>query len=222
MRGNRDMLWARTVHRQEERIARHSARRWWVWLGMSLFWPISWTIRDLGRGRHVVDPRPWVVVLTEMGVVLIVIFPAFAAGVAFQRQRGQHESEATGQMVVEPAKLLQEGSEVRSDIITQSGHLGRIVIRRSRGTRDLFRRYKIYLDNVCVGTVKAGRSIEIQASGGIHQLRAKIDWASSDEITFEVRDGEEVLFYCHSGRGSAMKGLRDPGSYIVLAREDGE
>lgn len=70
-----------------------------------------------------------------------------------------------------------------------------IRITRKYAMMDLFRAYKILLDDEEVGRIKNGKMLEIEVSPGTHLLQLKIDWCTSNQVEFKCRD-EIIEFEC--------------------------
>ena len=68
--------------------------------------------------------------------------------------------------------------------------------------RDLARAYRIFIDGTEVGKVSYGSTCKLAVSPGPHRLRMKIDWCSSDEISFDAQPGEIASFRCGPNAGS--------------------
>jgi hypothetical protein len=76
-----------------------------------------------------------------------------------------------------------------------------ITIRRTTNYADRLRAYKIKIDDVVVGQVRAGDSITIPITSGRHSIILRIDWCGSHLIDFDVQTGENVIFECGSSLG---------------------
>jgi hypothetical protein len=70
-----------------------------------------------------------------------------------------------------------------------------IRIKRKHALIDLFRSYKILLDDKEVGRIKNGKVFEVHVSPGTHRLQLKIDWCASNPVEFECND-ELIEFEC--------------------------
>jgi hypothetical protein len=84
------------------------------------------------------------------------------------------------------------------------GEQTQITVRRATSYADRLRAYKIMLDGVLVGPVRARQSVTIPVAPGRHSLVLRIDWCGSEEIPFEVHPGEHITFEC----GSSLTGWR--------------
>ena len=58
---------------------------------------------------------------------------------------------------------------------------------------------ELILDNELVGKISHGETLSIDVNPGKHVLKAKIDWCRSNEIEFNVTEGENIKL---SFRGS--------------------
>jgi hypothetical protein len=79
-----------------------------------------------------------------------------------------------------------------------------ITVQRTTSYVDRLRAYKIKIDDVVVGKVKARDSVTIPLTPGRHLIVLRIDWCGSETIDFEVQPGEHVTFEC----GSSLQGWR--------------
>jgi hypothetical protein len=79
-----------------------------------------------------------------------------------------------------------------------------ITVRRTTSYADRLRAYKVKLDGVVVGSVRARESVTVPVSPGRHSLVVRIDWCGSEQIDFEIQPGEHVCFDC----GSSLVGWR--------------
>ena len=61
---------------------------------------------------------------------------------------------------------------------------------------DLFRAYKVVVDDGVVGGVKRGESLTHETAAGHHRLHFTIDWACSPSVEFDVAEGQEVVIRC--------------------------
>lgn len=69
---------------------------------------------------------------------------------------------------------------------------------------DRLRAYKVKVDGVVVGSVRARESVNVPVAPGRHSLVIRIDWCGSEQIDFEVQAGEHAFFEC----GSNLAGWR--------------
>jgi hypothetical protein len=65
------------------------------------------------------------------------------------------------------------------------------------------RRYDLLLDGKTVGKIKNDEIIELDISEGRHTLKGSIDWCTSNELDFNVSEGEikylKISGFKHSG-----------------------
>ncbi|TDT95976.1 hypothetical protein EDD99_7818 [Streptomyces sp. 846.5] len=71
--------------------------------------------------------------------------------------------------------------------------------RAKGGYRDVFRRYRVIIDDTQVGLIGRGQTLRFDVPAGAHQLQLKIDWCSSAPLTAVVEAGEAVCFVCAPG-----------------------
>ena len=93
---------------------------------------------------------------------------------------------------------------VTSHIIAIMTNQTQITVQRMTSYADRLRAYKVKIDGVVVGSVRAGDSATIPVSPGRHSLQLRIDWAGSERIDFAVKAGEQIFFEC----GSNLAGWR--------------
>lgn len=79
-----------------------------------------------------------------------------------------------------------------------------ITVQRTTSYADRLRAYKIKIDDVVVGKVKARDSVTMPIIPGRHSIVLRIDWCGSETIDFEVQPGQHVIFEC----GSSLQGWR--------------
>ncbi len=97
-----------------------------------------------------------------------------------------------------------------------------IVVERNRGgSRDLARRYKVYVDNELVGRLWAGKHLEVDVTPGEHRVMLKIDWKGSNEVVVNLGSEDTAVLECLPG-GTAASALGDllserPYIYLFLA-----
>ena len=75
----------------------------------------------------------------------------------------------------------------------------KIIISRKSEWINRARGFKIFLDGKELGKIANAGSEEYTVDAGSHKLQCKIDWCSSPEITFEVKEGETKFFKAASG-----------------------
>jgi hypothetical protein len=107
--------------------------------------------------------------------------------------------------------------------VTDPGY-GKIVVRRSHGPyRDLLRRYTIEVDGVVRGSVAREGQIEIEVPGGVHEVRATIDWTGSPSVPVQVRPGRTVTLQVEPAGGvfAAFLQVWRRDAYLHLERVTG-
>ena len=72
-----------------------------------------------------------------------------------------------------------------------------IIIKRCKGAGDKLRAYKILLDGTEIGKIRQGESKQFPAQEGKHSLQLKIDWCTSEPVTFDLAD-KSINFECGS------------------------
>ena len=92
-----------------------------------------------------------------------------------------------------------------------------ITINRVSGYSNKLRKIKLFLDGVEIDQIRDGESKTFSISTGTHKLRAKIDWCQSNEIEFDISEGEIKiwnlkgtnpllgLYYITFGRSNYLK-----------------
>ena len=89
---------------------------------------------------------------------------------------------------------------------------------------DLFRSYKILLNDREVGRVKNGKVFEFDVQPGAHCLQLQIDWCFSNPVKFECQD-ELIEFECgndyHGKRVflGVLNVFASRGEYLWLKRK---
>jgi len=114
----------------------------------------------------------------------------------------------------------------RSQIRPSPDHLpasALIVISRGSTFADRRRDYRVLLDGDEIGRLADGDTKSFPTTPGTHSLKLKIDWAGSNEISFDANTAQTVTFECISSlRGwrvaFAVFALFWPSSYIRLER----
>ena len=98
---------------------------------------------------------------------------------------------------------------------------GGIEVTRPKGKgwrRDIFRRYKILIDEVEVASLKEGESHSAEVEPGDHRIQAKIDWTATPEVEVSVAAGEIVHFVVRPGGEDIHSAFTDPKGYLSLER----
>ncbi len=76
-----------------------------------------------------------------------------------------------------------------------------IQINRALDYNDRLRKYRIMVDDVCLGYIKNGETKKFEIPPGRHRIYLKIDWCRSNELEFILEKGEKAIFDC----GNATK-----------------
>lgn len=72
--------------------------------------------------------------------------------------------------------------------------MAKVIIQRTNEFNNRLRGYGIYIDGNKVGTISNGQAEEYVVTPGTHTLIAKIDWCTSPEITFDVKEDDKKYF----------------------------
>ena len=88
---------------------------------------------------------------------------------------------------------------------------------RGSGYADRLRDYRVILDGQEIGRIGNGETKSFPVASGQHQLAVKIDWCSSNELTFSLSQDGSLAFQCDS----RLRGLRLLGAiyYVLFARK---
>jgi hypothetical protein len=79
------------------------------------------------------------------------------------------------------------------------------------------RDYRVILDGQEIGRIGNGETKSFTIASGQHQIAVKIDWCSSNELTFSLSPDGSLVFQCDS----KLRGLRLLGAiyYVLFARK---
>lgn len=69
-----------------------------------------------------------------------------------------------------------------------------IKIQRTSELNNRLRDFRIYVDGEKIGTIKDGETKDFVVSSGQHSIAAKIDWCSSPEVSFNIKDTDTKAF----------------------------
>lgn len=69
-----------------------------------------------------------------------------------------------------------------------------IIINRKKQWLNLFRRYKVYINDEFVGTLPNGGSIRREVEPGKNELHLWIEWCGSPPVEFRIESGEIKTF----------------------------
>ena len=90
-----------------------------------------------------------------------------------------------------------------------------ITISRDSGYADRIRSYKVAVDGAEIGTIGNGESKTFSIQPGPHKLVLKIDWCSTNTVSFDLPSEGSVNFECGSNlRGAALAG----DTYATICR----
>jgi len=103
-----------------------------------------------------------------------------------------------------------------------------IIIKREPAYGDKLRNYKVILDSAAIGEVADGQSEAFDVEPGEHTLYLKVDWATSNKVSFQSVADKDIHFHC----GNRLKDgkawfaifylLFMPHKYIELERSSQE
>lgn len=69
-----------------------------------------------------------------------------------------------------------------------------IILTRTKEYLNFARSFSVLLNNKEIGKIRNGEIKSFEISEGKHQLKADIDWCSSPEIDFEIKEGETKTY----------------------------
>jgi hypothetical protein len=98
--------------------------------------------------------------------------------------------------------LLKEGSIEGTGVVD---------IYRPPGITDIFRSYRMLMDDIQIGVIGRGKRFEFRADIGRHSLQLKIDWCVSNKVSFDLSE-EGVSLVC----GSRYEGAKLPLASLFL------
>jgi len=90
-----------------------------------------------------------------------------------------------------------------------------IKIKRGSGYADMIRAYTVILDGKQVGTLRRGKEIVLHTAAGTHTLQVKIDWCSSNPVSFSIADAQSKSFACGNSTKAILAFL-----YVILWPSD--
>ena len=74
--------------------------------------------------------------------------------------------------------------------------MGKLEVIRSKGYADALRSYQVTLDEKVIGEIRKGATESFDIAPGSHSISVKIDWASSETLSFSIQNGETVFLEC--------------------------
>jgi hypothetical protein len=95
------------------------------------------------------------------------------------------------------------------------------VHRESHPRADRLRAYRVIIDGVVAGNLRAGALLRCDVSPGRHIVWVAIDWARSEQTQVELAADETARFECRGARSAfdaARRSFR-PESYLTLERQ---
>ena len=75
----------------------------------------------------------------------------------------------------------------------------KIVVNRKSELVNRMRPIQVFIDNIEVGHVANGSSEEFNVSPGIHEMKCKVNWFSSQILTVSITEGETKFLKVRSG-----------------------
>lgn len=97
-----------------------------------------------------------------------------------------------------------------------------ITIKRIKCTSDFNRKYTVRIDGKKICSIKNGKEESFEIDNGRHAIKITLDWCSSNIIEFDYKQGDDIVFMCHSSQKdskspfSLKKLTIDKDSYIIL------
>jgi len=73
-----------------------------------------------------------------------------------------------------------------------------IKIQREKSFADKIRDYKVFIDNIQVGTISESETKEFHIEEGKHIISIKIDWAGSQEIKVDIKENETITLLANN------------------------
>ena len=73
-------------------------------------------------------------------------------------------------------------------------NMATITIQRTSENFNRLRDFRIYIDGEKIGTIADGETKDFIIFSGQHSIVAKIDWCSSPEISFDIKDTDTKTF----------------------------
>ena len=91
-----------------------------------------------------------------------------------------------------------------------------LTIHRKSHYVNYFRKVRLYLDGKFLYAIADGETNKFDVPPGEHALEAKIDWVSSNKISFDVKEGEQIKIELGSSVLSGYRGILFPILRFVL------
>ena len=87
-----------------------------------------------------------------------------------------------------------------------------LTITRKKQFIDIFRKYKIFVDDKEIASIGRGQTLKLDVEPGKHTLQLKIDWESSNKVEFD----SPVKFECGNGNSKMMLGYPEDTYLCVV------
>ncbi len=84
--------------------------------------------------------------------------------------------------------------------------------------RDRLRKYQLLVDGENLASVSHGETVRLEVAAGHHAVQAKVDWAKTPAVKFDIAEGETVELRVTHGSGLAILDVMRPSKYLVLER----
>jgi hypothetical protein len=88
-----------------------------------------------------------------------------------------------------------------------------VILTRPAQFTDKTRKYRVFVDDVQVATIGREERVELPVAPGEHRMVLRVDWVSSNTLSFRAADGEDV----HLEGGNAV-GIEPGASLKTLWR----
>lgn len=70
----------------------------------------------------------------------------------------------------------------------------RVILKRNKGWFGRMRALKLYVDDIEIGSIKAGETITLDIPDGVTELYGKMDWGKTNKFPLAfIEDGDEVF-----------------------------
>ncbi len=94
-----------------------------------------------------------------------------------------------------------------------------IKIARSNEKANRLRAIKIFIDGSKIGTIENGETKDFEVPSGAHEIIAKIDWCTSNQISFMLSEKETKTLALNSFAQTNTLGLFAAIYYISFGRK---
>lgn len=82
--------------------------------------------------------------------------------------------------------------------------MAKLIIERSSEYENKIRKINIFLNDEPLVKIKDGETKEFDIQPGEHHVIAKIDWCTSNLISFKIDDNSKVKLFLQSGSGPSL------------------